>query len=178
MNHKTATAQEFLNQHPDCCVLDVRTPAEVAGNHVPGSIFIPVQEITAERVKSEMAAQGQQGKPIYLMCQSGKRAEMAANNLAGKVDEPLIIVTGGVNALSQHDNAPLQKGDSNVISLERQVRIAAGSLVLIGVVLGALVTPVFYALSGFVGAGLVFAGITDTCAMGMLIARMSWNRRH
>lgn len=177
MSHKTATTQEFLNQHPDCCVVDVRTPAETANAHVPGSIFIPVQEITAERVKAEMAAKGQQGKPIYLMCQSGKRAEMAANNLAGKVDEPLIIVTGGMNALSQHGNAPLQKGDSNVISLERQVRIAAGSLVLVGVILGALLNPAFYALSGFVGAGLVFAGVTDTCAMGMLLARMRWNQR-
>lgn len=177
MNHKTATTQEFLNQHPDCCVVDVRTPAETATAHVPGSIFIPVQEITAARVKSEMASKGQQGKPIYLLCQSGKRAEMAAQQLAGQIDEPLIIITGGVNALSQHDNAPLQKGDSNVISLERQVRIAAGSLVLVGVILGALLNPMFYALSGFVGAGLVFAGVTDTCAMGMLLARMSWNQR-
>jgi hypothetical protein len=63
------------------------------------------------------------------------------------------------------------------MSLERQVRIAAGSLVLLGVALGAFVSQWLYGLSAFVGAGLVFAGLTDTCGMGMLLARMPWNRR-
>jgi hypothetical protein len=62
------------------------------------------------------------------------------------------------------------------ISLERQLPITAGSLVLLGIALGALVHPVFYGLSAFVGAGLVFAGVTDTCGMGLLLARMPWNR--
>ena len=62
------------------------------------------------------------------------------------------------------------------MSLERQVRIAAGSLVLVGVLGGTLMHPYFYGLSGFVGAGLVFAGVTDTCAMGMMLARMPWNK--
>ncbi len=62
------------------------------------------------------------------------------------------------------------------MSLERQVRIAAGFLVLTGVLLGVFLSPAAYALSGFVGAGLMFAGITDTCAMGMLLSRMPWNR--
>ena len=62
------------------------------------------------------------------------------------------------------------------ISLERQVRIAAGSLVVLGTALGAFVHPGFLALSAFVGAGLVFAGVTDTCGMGMMLARMPWNR--
>lgn len=70
----------------------------------------------------------------------------------------------------------MHQGEHSMISLERQVRIAAGSLVLVGVLLGALVNPAGYYLSGFVGAGLTFAGITDTCAMGMLLAKMPWNQ--
>ena len=71
---------------------------------------------------------------------------------------------------------PVVRG-KKAVSLERQVRIAAGSLVVIGVALGLLVHPVLFGLSGFVGAGLVFAGVTDTCGMGMMLARMPWNRR-
>ena len=67
-------------------------------------------------------------------------------------------------------------GGSRVISLERQVRIAAGSLVLLGVALGLLVHPAFIGLAAFVGAGLVFAGVTDWCGMGLLLARMPWNQ--
>jgi hypothetical protein len=70
---------------------------------------------------------------------------------------------------------PLAQG-KKAISLERQVRIAAGSLVLLGLVLGWLVHPYFLGLSAFVGAGLFFAGVTDTCGMGMLLARMPWNQ--
>jgi hypothetical protein len=70
---------------------------------------------------------------------------------------------------------PVNRGPQ-AISLERQVRIVAGSLVVLGTGLGALVSSWFLVLSGFVGMGLVFAGITDSCAMGMLLARMPWNR--
>ena len=87
-----------------------------------------------------------------------------------------MIVEGGIGALD-NAGASLQKGQGTIMSLERQVRIAAGSLVVIGVALGTLVNPWFYGLSGFVGAGLVFAGVTDTCGMGMMLARMPWNNR-
>jgi hypothetical protein len=65
---------------------------------------------------------------------------------------------------------------AKMISLERQVRIAAGSIVLVGAILALLVDPLFVLVSGFVGAGLVFAGITDTCGMGLMLARMPWNQ--
>ena len=72
---------------------------------------------------------------------------------------------------------PVTRGRSRVISLERQVRIGAGALVLTGVLLGSLVHPAFFALSGLVGAGLVFAGLTDWCGMGLLLAKAPWNQR-
>lgn len=72
---------------------------------------------------------------------------------------------------------PVDRGTSTVIGLERQVRIAAGAIVLGGVLLAQFVNPALIWLSGFVGAGLIFAGITDWCGMGMLLARMPWNQR-
>jgi predicted branched-subunit amino acid permease len=71
---------------------------------------------------------------------------------------------------------PVVKGSKSAISIERQVRIGAGSLVLIGVILGFLIHPAFFGLTAFIGAGLVFAGVTDWCGMGLLLARAPWNR--
>jgi hypothetical protein len=86
------------------------------------------------------------------------------------------VIEGGLSSLKQQGLAT-EQGQGKVISLERQVRIVAGLLVLIGVVLGTWYNLWFYGLSGFVGAGLAFAGITDTCAMGMALARMPWNNK-
>jgi hypothetical protein len=86
----------------------------------------------------------------------------------------VVNVEGGTLACEQA-GLPIVRG-RKAISLERQVRIAAGSLVVTGAVLGYLVHPAFIGLAAFIGAGLVFAGITDTCGMGMLLARMPWNR--
>jgi rhodanese-related sulfurtransferase len=174
MSTERHSPQQVAEQHAACCVIDVRTKAEVNDTYLPGSIHIPVSDITPERVNTALREAGKTGQPIYLLCQSGKRADMAANTLAGQINERLIIAEGGVNALKQ-TNAPLVQGDKPVMALERQVRIAAGGLVLGGVLAGFFISPLFFALSGFVGAGLMFAGITNTCAMGMLIARMPWN---
>ncbi len=168
---------EFLEalktQNNPVCV-DVRTPAEYGGSRCRGSKNMPLQTLTAEQVAEHLRHCGaEDSSQIYLICQAGKRAEMAAEKLSLSLPNPLRIVSGGVSAMPEH---VLHQGGRSVISLERQVRIAAGSLVLVGVLLGALVTPAGYYLSAFVGAGLTFAGITDTCAMGMLLAKMPWNQ--
>lgn len=98
------------------------------------------------------------------VCQKLEAAEFAK----------IVNVDGGTSAW-QSAGLPVVEG-KNVISLERQVRIAAGSLVVIGVAVGQFVHPSGFGLSAFIGAGLVFAGLTDTCGMGILIARMPWNR--
>ena len=157
------------------CVLDVRTAAEVKAFSLPDSLNIPLHELTPERLKTEIASSGKDGSRIYLLCQAGRRAEMAADQLAGHINAELVVIEGGMDALKQ-TQIPLQTNGKAVMSLERQVRIAAGFLVLTGVLLGTFVNSNFYFLSGFVGAGLMFAGITDTCMMGMLIARMPWNK--
>lgn len=175
MIYKTVPASNLESVQANDCVLDVRTAAEVAGESVPGSIHIPLHELSADRLRQALAKRGDEVANLYLLCQSGKRAEAAARQLAGAVDCNLLVVEGGVNALRQ-TQVSLETGSCKVISLERQVRIAAGSLVVLGVLLGALVHQGFYALAGFVGAGLTFSGITDSCTMGLLLARMPWNR--
>lgn len=151
--------------------LDVRTPAEFEEMHIEGSVLHPLSDLNVETI-----AQLSRGKEAcVLICRSGNRASQAAEKLSAKGLPPLCILEGGVLAWDAA-GLPLERG-AKVMSLERQVRIGAGALVFVGAVLGYFVNPVWIALSGFVGAGLVFAGITDTCGMGMLIARMPWNNR-
>ena len=155
---------------PEGLLVDVRTPAEFGQAHAPGATLLPLSDINDKAV-SDLSA----GKPVYLMCQSGKRARQAAEKIEKAGVNAVSVIDGGMNAW-EAAGLPVQRGRT-MMSLERQVRIAAGILVLSGVVLGYFVHPLFYALSGFVGAGLIFAGITDTCGMGLILARMPWNMR-
>ena len=177
---QTITANQFYHHHQrgeKLTVVDVRTQAEVATECLKDSAHFPVQTIDGAAVQAHLQQQGHNPeKPIYLLCANGPRATMAADKLSAHLDSELVVIDGGLNALKQL-NIETQQGARNLISLERQVRIAAGSLVVVGVLLGLLVSPWFLGLSGFVGAGLAFAGITDTCAMAMMLAAMPWNNR-
>ncbi len=176
MSHKRIHPVDLMaTKTADMCILDVRTAAEVKASALPDCLHIPLHELTPARLQNEIEKSGKSGAQVYLLCQGGKRAEMAADQLTGNVDSELVIIEGGMNAI-QAAQIPLLQTGKAMMSLERQVRIAAGFLVLIGVILGFVVNSGFFVLSGFVGAGLMFAGITDTCMMGLLIARMPWNR--
>lgn len=176
MNHKRIHPIDLMvNKTVDMCILDVRTAAEVKAAGLPDCLHIPLHELTAERLQSEIAAKGKNGAQIFLLCQAGRRAEMAAEQLQGKLNAELIIIEGGMNAVKQ-SNIPLAIQGTKVIPLERQVRVVAGLLIIIGAVLGTWVNPGFYGLCAFVGAGLTFAGITDICPMGMLMAKAPWNK--
>jgi len=151
-------------------MLDVRTPAEVAAEHVEGTVCIPLDEL--DRRIDEVRSMP--GAPLVL-CRSGQRARKAMEVLRRHDIQGATVVEGGILAWTEAGGAT-RKG-KGAMSLERQVRIAAGSIVALGSLLGFVVHPAFHGLSAFVGCGLVFAGVTDTCGMGMLIARMPWNRR-
>ena len=151
-------------------ILDVRTPAEHGDTHIDGALLHPLESLDPKRVKEAL-----DGKSCYVLCRSGARAEKAIEKLTAEGIDNLTLIEGGIQAW-EAAGLPVKKGKS-AMSLERQVRIAAGFLVFTGTVLGFAIAPYWHALSGFVGAGLIFAGITDTCAMGMLIARMPWNQR-
>lgn len=158
-------------QRPNTLFLDVRTPAEFEESHIDGSVLHPLSELSPDEVKK--LAEGKSA--CVLICRSGNRARQAAEKLDQCGLPNLQILDGGVLAW-EAAGLPLNRG-AKTMSLERQVRIAAGALGFTGAVLGYFVHPAWIALSGFVGAGLVFAGITDTCGMGMLLARMPWNNR-
>lgn len=154
-------------------LIDVRTPAEFAAQHAVGAHSLPLDQLNAAAFLSERKGKGT--RPIYLLCQGGKRATMAAEKLAAAGCGDAVVVEGGTTAWAAA-GLPCESSGRKVMSLERQVRIAAGALVLGGVLLGWCVHPLFVWLSGFVGAGLMFSGISDTCTMGMLIAKMPWNQ--
>lgn len=180
MSTTTLTASEFidrLEQDRNLFIVDLRTHAEVASECLDNCLHLPVQDLSNDELSKRMQAKGvSPDTPIYLLCQSGKRASMAVDKLSGDKDLSLVILDGGLNAIKQA-GGKVQSSDRKVMSLERQVRIVAGVLIMLGVVLGYSVHSGFFLMSGFVGAGLTFAGITDTCGMGMMLARMPWNTR-
>lgn len=171
---KPVELQSLLAAQPDLPVLDVRTPVEFAEVHVPQAKNVPLDQFDPKA----LLASGQllKEQPVYLLCRSGARATKAAEKLAQQGLDNAVVVEGGTLAWIDA-GLPVNRGKAKVISLERQVRIAAGSLVFIGVLLAIFVHPYFVALPGFVGAGLVFAGVTDYCGMGLLIAKLPWNAK-
>ena len=152
-------------------LIDVRTPVEFREVHLPFARNVPLDQLSAAHL-----ARGRDdgAQPIYVVCRSGNRGRQACEKLTVAGCANVVNVEGGTLAWDQA-GFPVVRG-TKAISLERQVRIAAGSLVLLGSTLGAFVSPYWIGLAAFVGAGLVFAGVTDTCGMGMLLARMPWNQ--
>ena len=149
-------------------LIDVRTPVEFAQVHVDFARNVPLDQLRRESVPSS------DREPVYVICRSGGRGRQACEKLES-AGLNAVNVEGGTTAW-EAAGLPVTRSGAKVMSLERQVRIGAGSLVVIGVLLGALIHPAFYAISGLVGVGLVFAGVTDWCGMGMLLAKMPWNR--
>ena len=157
-------------------LIDVRTPAEFGEVHVDFAHNIPLDRLDAKAVTA-LCGDG----PVYFVCKSGNRSQKACEKLLAAGLKDVISVEGGT-AACEAAGVPVVRG-RKVMSLERQVRIAAGTLVAIGAALAAFGPegPVNWqaigaGLAGFVGCGLVFAGVTDTCGMAMLIARMPWNQ--
>jgi len=153
-------------------LIDVRTPAEFGEVHVEFARNIPLDRLDASALLQ--ARDDVSDEPLYMICHSGTRGRLACEKFVAAGFHNVVNVAGGTKACL-NAGLPIVHG-KKVMSLERQVRIAAGSLVLLGVGLGWFVHPALFGLSAFVGAGLVFAGITDTCGMGMLLARMPWNQ--
>ena len=177
MNVSKMSAEQFLHtcDNQDVTIVDLRTTAEVASEALSDTIHLPVQALDPDSFQQAISASEKQHKTVYLLCQGGIRANKAVEILSGKVEHDLVVIEGGLNALKTL-GIKIVKGAGKVISLERQVRITAGALTVLGVVLGSLISPHWYGLSAFVGAGLMFAGITDTCGMALMLAKMPWNK--
>jgi rhodanese-related sulfurtransferase len=153
-------------------LIDVRTPAEYDEVHVEGARNIPLDRLDPRAIATEHA--GKAG-PLYFVCKSGGRSQKACEQMIAAGIHDVVSVEGGTAACETAGIGVARSG-RKVMSLERQVRICAGGLVVLGAVLGQFVNPAWHALSAFIGAGLVFAGVTDTCGMAMMLAKMPWNQ--
>ena len=160
----------LLCERPGTRLLDVRTPGEFEAEHIVGAYNVPLDTLG---VHGPAIGAGV-AEPVVLVCRSGQRARKAEEVLRGAGVTNLHVLEGGMGAWAAAGSA-VRRGAPRM-SLERQVRIAAGALAATGGFLALLVDPMFAALPAFVGSGLVFAGVTDTCTMGMLIARLPYNR--
>jgi rhodanese-related sulfurtransferase len=163
-------AKELLDRG-ELVLIDVRTDIERAAIHAVGSVHIPLDQFDAQDVLKRY-----DGKIIACICKAGNRSPQAVDALLQAGATRVANVLGGTEAWARA-GLPVER-QSRVIPLERQVLIAAGMLVLVGVILGYAVHPWGFALSGFIGAGLIFAGSTGFCGMGLLLAKMPWNRVH
>jgi rhodanese-related sulfurtransferase len=158
-NHASAPAQ----------LVDVRSGSEFASGHIPGAVNIPMDQIEARLDDLDL------NLPIVLICQTGKRARMTAG-LLEPCQRQITVLEGGTKAWIEA-GFPVVASVKTRWSLERQVRLGAGLLVLTGAILALTLNPLWVLLCGFVGLGLTFAGLTDLCPMAVILQRMPWNRR-
>ena len=153
-------------------LIDVRTPLEFREVHVDFARNVPLDRLDPEKLMRE--CNGSAGKPLYVICKSGNRARQACEKLRKAGHGNIVNVLGGTQAWDAA-GLPVVRG-KKAISLERQVRIAAGALVLTLALLAFFVNIHFVWLAALIGAGLVFAGVTDTCGMALILARAPWNQ--
>lgn len=167
---RPADVAELVRGQTNVRLLDVRSPGEYETVHIGGAYNVPLDTLGkhAREIRENVAV------PIVLVCQSGQRARKAEEALKAAGLDNLHILDGGVNAWVAA-GLPVVRGKRK-LSLERQVRIAAGALAAVGGVLGVFVNPLFGLLAAFVGSGLVVAGLTDTCGMAMVLAKLPYNR--
>ena len=161
-----------LNDQQDVDIIDVRMPSEYQSVHAVAARNVPLDSLNPDAVMQQR--KGTENDPLYVICQSGIRSEKACEKLIAAGLTNVVNVEGGTRAW---DGAglPIVRGKQSM-SLERQVRITAGFLVLSGTLLGTFLHVYFLVLPAFVGAGLMFAGITDTCGLAMILAKMPWNK--
>lgn len=162
-------ALKHLLDCQEVLLIDVREPGEHKREKIPGSIAISLSQFNPQLIPDTP------DKLLVLYCQTGQRSIKAAQKLLTAGYSQVTQLQGGLNAWKT-SGYETQIDRTAPISIMRQVQIVAGFLVLAGVILGTWVASSWYILSGFVGAGLMFAGITNTCAMGMLLAKLPYNQ--
>lgn len=163
------TLKKWLDDK-EVLLIDVREPGEFAAEYIPGAKLMSLSDFDHHRIPQDL------DKRIVLQCQSGKRSAQAAQKMFEAGFTKVFHLQGGLPTWKAA-GYPTVVNKNAPISMFRQVQIVAGSLVFSGTILGAFVSPWFLILSGFVGAGLVFAGITNTCAMAMLLAKLPYNQK-
>lgn len=161
-------AQALMNQG-SALLVDIRPADEHAREHIAAAHSIPIDQLPS-------AAPTLQGQDLIFHCRSGQRTRLNARALAACTSGQAYVLEGGLDGWKQA-GLPVRRDASRPLELQRQVQIAAGALVAVGTALGTAVSPWFYLLPGFVGCGLVFAGVTGFCGLARLLMKMPWNRR-
>ena len=150
-------------------IVDVRTPAEFAAEHLEGAVNIPLDLIQQHADEIGRAATGE----VLLVCRTDNRATQAANLLMPTLGERATVLTGGMSGWAEK-GGPVEQGTGRAWAMDRQVRATAGALALTGI-LASTVAPKTKWLAGGVGAGLLYSGVSDTCAMSTVLAKAPWN---
>ena len=168
---KTITALELKKRldKDEVVLIDIREPAEHKSEHIDGTCLIPLSEIGIEKIPSIK-------RPIIIYCSLGKRSMDACTTLL-KTNPSLDVASleGGIVAWREA-GFHVKKSGSTILPLDRQTQITIGFIAFFGTILGTLIHSSFYILPGFIGAGLIFAGVTGWCGMAKLLAKMPWNR--
>lgn len=162
------TAKSWLDRD-EAILIDIREPDEYAREHIPGARLVPLSGFDRADFP-----QDRERKAVF-HCQSGTRTKQAAGKILGAGFGEVYCLDGGLQGWKKA-GLPTRFNRKAPISIQRQVQLTAGSMVVLGIVLAALLSPWFALLSAFVGAGLMFAGATGTCALASLLTIMPWNR--
>lgn len=161
-----------IQQQQGVPLIDIRQPDEFRREHLPDALSLPLDDLLAgKRLSSEKPAQ-----TVIFHCQSGMRTQKNVEALMQAAAPAQVLLLEGGLANWKRAGLPTVQDKRQPRPLMQQVQIVAGSLVLLGVALGYLLNPAFFLLSGFVGAGLLFAGLSGWCGMALLLAKMPWNR--
>jgi rhodanese-related sulfurtransferase len=170
MQDVEVTTLKMCLERREARIIDVREPLEYAAEHIPEAQLLPLSTFDPARVPQEA------GKKVVLHCVMGMRSAQAGQKLLDAGFTTVYNFRGGIQAWKDAGYTTA-RGQRTPLSLQRQVQIVSGSLVLIGTLLGVIASPWFLVLSGAVGVGLVYAGVSGTCGMATLLARLPYNQR-
>ncbi len=160
-------AQELLAQ--GAVLVDIRGADEYAREHIAAARHMPMEQLSSQGMPKNDA------NAVIFHCRSGNRTVMNAQVLDNCASCEVYILEGGLDGWKKA-GLPVVKDSKQPLELQRQVQIGAGSMILLGVILGTTVAPGWYALSGFVGAGLIMAGVTGFCGLARVLMKMPWNK--
>ncbi len=151
-------------------LIDIREPDEYAREHITGAVNLPLSALESSQLELDAS------DDIVFYCRSGNRTQVNCNRLADIVSGQAQILDGGIAAWKTA-GLPVTENRKAPMEIQRQVQITAGFLALLGAVLGYWVNPLFFGLSAFIGVGLMVSGLTGSCAMGVMLSKMPWNRK-
>lgn len=166
---------EMLRDGTEPLMLDVRSAAEHRRAHIPGSVPVP-DELVRSETEALAASLAETDRPVVLLCQAGPRSQQAHDRLVGAGAEGLRVLDGGLTRYRAVAGDEALSLGSGPWAMERQVRMAAGSLVLAGLIGGRFLSPKARLLSGAIASGLIYSAASDTCGMANVLARMPWNQ--